>query len=298
MTADRDALALCCAGTRVADYVFARELDATLAPRPYLHPVRTLDGVVVTELFPVDHAHHLGVSVAIADVGGRNFWGGRTFVRDSGSVWLTNHGRQRHTDWLSRTASGFVERLRWTGADGRDVFSERRAVTVRPLDERAWLLDFAVELTNVTTGTVLVRSPATNGRPGAGYGGFFWRLPAASRELRVFTAAEEGETAVHGCRADWLAVRGRNPDGAEWSLVFLADDHVDPWFVRVDSYPAVGTALAWHRPLAVPAGQPLIRRMSTVITDGPLSTHRIATLVDPTRVGRHGARPKENDVVR
>src|SRR3954451_21269079 len=47
-------------GVPVADYVDGGELDPVLSPRPYLHPVRTLRGVVVTDARPADHRWHLG----------------------------------------------------------------------------------------------------------------------------------------------------------------------------------------------------------------------------------------------
>jgi hypothetical protein len=57
----------------VAEYRTNPALLITESPRPYLHPVRTLGGAVVTELHPEDHPHHMGVSVSITDVSGRTF---------------------------------------------------------------------------------------------------------------------------------------------------------------------------------------------------------------------------------
>ena len=66
----------------------------TSSPRPYLHPVSTLAGTVVTDHLPEDHVWHLGAGVAIQDVDGVNFWGGRTYTRDAGAyVWRKDHGR-------------------------------------------------------------------------------------------------------------------------------------------------------------------------------------------------------------
>jgi hypothetical protein len=278
-------LLVSCVGTQVAEYAWRQRLAATVSPRPYLHPVRTFGGTVVTELSPGDHPHHLGVSVAIPDVAGRNFWGGRTFVRHQGPVWLANHGRQRHTAWLSTAPDGFVELLRWTGPDGTDVLHERRAVAARPVDDRAWLLDLSTTLTNPTETTLMIRSPATNGRPGAGYGGFFWRLPVVSRDLVVRTAVAEGERAVHGSRAGWLALSGVAPDGRPWSLVFVATGRAHPWFVRIGSYPGVGAALAWRRPVPVPAGQAVAQRVLTVVADGVLPVSGLAALARAVRDG-------------
>lgn len=80
-----------CAGRPVARYVLRPAPAPRLAPRPYLHPVSTLAGTPVTELMPEDHVHHLGAGVAVPDVAGRNFWGGRTFVAGRGPTELDDH---------------------------------------------------------------------------------------------------------------------------------------------------------------------------------------------------------------
>jgi hypothetical protein len=50
-------------------------------PKPYLHPVRTLAGDVVTAYRPHDHRWHKGIQMTATDVSGQNFWGGVTYVR-------------------------------------------------------------------------------------------------------------------------------------------------------------------------------------------------------------------------
>lgn len=255
------------AGTPVASYVWRPDLPVTDAPRPYLHPVRTLTGTEVTEFRPADHAHHLGVSLAVADVGAVNFWGGRTFVRDQGPTWLGDHGRQRH-DVFTELEDGFREALTWLGPDGTAVAREERTVLARPAGE-AWALDFAFTL--VVREPLEIRSSACKGRPGAGYGGFFWRAPRDAANLAVFTGEAEGEQDVHGSRSPWLALVSD-----AWSLVFVQTGPVDPWFVRVSEYPGVGPALAWDRPLAV--ADTLTRRVVTVVADGRLDRAAAAKL--------------------
>ncbi len=195
------------AGRPVARYVTRPALPARLSPRPYLHPVTTLAGTAVTELSPADHTHHLGVGVAVPDVEGHNFWGGRTYVRDQGPTELDNHGTQRHAGFQLRDPDGFVEELRWTAA-GTELLRERRTVAAVALTDTAWALDFTFSLTNVTARGLSIGSPATNGRPGAAYGGFFWRARKEQDAPRVFTADAEGEEAVHARTADWLALAG------------------------------------------------------------------------------------------
>lgn len=254
-------------GAPVASYVWRPDLPVTDAPRPYLHPVRTLGGVEVTEFRPADHVHHLGVSLAIADVGAVNFWGGRTFVRDRGPTWLGDHGRQRH-DVFEELEDGFREALTWLGPDGAAIAREERTVLARSVGD-AWALDFAFTLT--VREPLEIRSSACKGRPGAGYGGFFWRAPGDAVNPAVFTGEAEGEQDVHGSRSPWLALVSD-----AWSLVFIQAGPVDPWFVRVSDYPGVGPALAWDRPLAV--ADTLTRRVVTVVADGRLSRAAAAEL--------------------
>ncbi|MEU5770804.1 PmoA family protein [Streptomyces asoensis] len=264
------------AGRPVARYVIRPELPARLSPRPYLHPVTTLAGTAVTELSPADHTHHLGVGVAVPDVGGHNFWGGRTYVRDRGPTELDNHGAQRHGSFQLRDPDGFVEELRWV-ASGTELLRERRTVAATELTSSAWALDFTFSLTNVTSGPLSIGSPATNGRPGAAYGGFFWRARKEDVPPEVFTAGTRGETAVHGARADWIALAG-----TDWTLVFAGATGVtrrDPWFVRTGEYPGVGSSLACAERLPLPPGETAVRRIVTVVADGRPDRDEAAALV-------------------
>ncbi|MGW0781672.1 DUF6807 domain-containing protein [Streptomyces sp. NPDC002913] len=263
---------LSCAGRPVGRYTYRPDTDS----RPYLHPVTTLAGTPVTEERPADHIHHLGASVAVPDVAGHNFWGGRTFVRDQGPTALDNHGTQRHLGWKLRDPDGFVEELSWE-ADGTELLREHRTVAVTELSDTAWALDFSFSLTNRGGGDLSIGSPATNGRPGAGYGGFFWRAPKEAAPPAVFSGTLDGEEAVHGRAADWLALAG---DG--WTLVFAGateETRRDPWFVRTTEYPGVGSSLAADRRLPVPAGATVVRRIVTVVADGRLDRDSAAAHV-------------------
>ncbi|WP_326585877.1 PmoA family protein [Streptomyces sp. NBC_00487] len=275
MTTD-ESLVLRVAGRPVGRYLTRPELPERLSPRPYLHPVTTLSGTAVTELSPADHLHHLGVGVAVPDVEGHNFWGGRTYVRDQGPTELDNHGSQRHTAFQLRDPDGFVEELRWV-ASGTELLRERRTVAATELTDSAWALDFTFSLTNITDAPVSIGSPATNGRPGAAYGGFFWRARKEAAAPRVFTADTEGESEVHGRRADWLALAGGN-----WTLVFAgATDTTrrDPWFVRTGEYPGVGSSLAHTDRLPIEPGETAVRRVVTVVADGTPDRGEAAALV-------------------
>nr|WP_285776508.1 PmoA family protein [Microtetraspora sp. NBRC 13810] len=273
--------ALRVAGRTVARYAFRPDLPVTLSPRPYLHPVRTLGGTTVTETRPADHVHHLGVSVAIADVAGRNFWGGRTWVPGRGPAWLDDHGVQRHVRFHRRADDGFTEHLSWTAPDGAEVVREERTVTARPVTG-GWALDVTFALTGADDAPFEINSSGSKGRTGAGYGGFFWRAPGSSTGRRVYTRDAEGEAAVHGSRAPWLALSGTGaaPGRPDWTLVFVqpgtGTGGPEPWFARIGEYPGIGVSLAWDRPLTVE--HTLVRRVVTVVADGRIDREEAAAL--------------------
>lgn len=268
----------------VAEYVYQPDLPTMAAPRPYLHPVTTLAGTVVTAFAPGDHGHHLGASIAVPDLSGFNFWGGRTFVRDKGSTLLDNHGTQRHEEWTDSSPSTVTQALTWLDPDGSALLRERRRLEVIPLNDRAWALDWDFSLANATTAPVVFASPATNGRAGAGYGGFFWRAPQVAGSATVLGSdGRSGARDLHGQRASWLAVSGRGSDAAAWTLAFVAADErtaKDPWFVRASDYIGVCSSLAWNHPLLLAEGETLRRRVVTIVADGLLSSAGIAALAD------------------
>jgi hypothetical protein len=265
-------------GVPVADYMEGSELDPTLSPRPYLHPVRTLGGIPVTDVQPADHRWHLGVSVALADVGGWNLWGGRTYVRGQGYIWREDHGRIVHAGFERSGDDGFTERLHWLSPHGELLLAEHRQVQAR-LAAHGWELRLVTTLTNATDRSMRLGSPATNGREGAGYGGLFWRLPPA-RTPQVYTATSAGERAVHNRAAQWLAWVDR-PAG--FTLVFTGTNQAtraDPWFVRVEEYPGVGSQLAAGDALTLPSGGAVTRGLRTLLADRTLDNSAVQAWAD------------------
>jgi hypothetical protein len=252
--------------TPVATYVDAPDVDIRLSPRPYLHPVRTLAGLVVTDEFPQDHPWHLGVSVTMQDVDGVNVWGGRTYVRDEGYIWRDDHGRVV-SDGRTPVPGGFTENLRWCDGTGRLLLHEHRSVTVGPATH-GWRLSFSYALSTPAEAEVTIGSPATNGRTGgAGYGGFFWRATAG--QAVAFTPSG---TEPHGSTDPWLAL---TVDDA-YTLVFAGLAGADRWFARTGDYNGVCAALAYEDILTIKPGSPLTRDLTVLVADGPLTPTQIS----------------------
>ena len=269
-------------GREVGSYQDGTAVSPFLSPRPYLHPVTTRDGVIVTDHFPADHVWHLGAGVAVQDVDGVNFWGGRTYRREAqGYVWRPDHGRISSTG-LAQQRNSLEETLLWSGPDGTALLHEARRISWRTVNDAVWALTIDFSLTPAGEDAVSLGSPGSNGRSGGGYGGFFWRLPA-SENTTMTTADASGEAGVHGTVSDWLCWQGTF-DGRPATLLFLPNDNaIDPWFVRAEGYPGVGLALAWDRPLTTTREAPLTRSVTILIADGALTPVAVRTLAAEER---------------
>lgn len=279
-------------GRPIADYQDGSRIRAVSSPRPFLHPVRTLAGAVVTDQQPLDHVWHLGVGVALQDVDGVNFWGGRTYTREAGEyIWRADHGRitaagtpEAELDALPGRPGHLREHLAWNGPDGGPVLVEERHWSWSGRGSSAWSLSLDFALSPAGDRPVSLGSPGSNGRFEGGYGGFFWRLPECAGAA-VWSPAGTGEAGVHGTVSRWLAWSGtfgtETGGTGEATLVFVAPSaSTDPWFVRVDGYPGVGQSLAWDSPVIAEPGRPVRRSITVLVADGLLDTAGIEALIN------------------
>lgn len=280
-------------GTEVARYQSGTGLAREQSPRPFLHPVRTLNGTMVSDAEPPDHRHHLGLSLAVSDLGGTNYWGGSTYVPGSGPAVLPNHGRQVVVSSRS-SADTITETIHWCAQDGSVDAVETRSlrVSAHP-DRRCWSLSLTSRLAPRTdTAGLSLSSSAVKGRPGAGYGGIFWRLPRDSRADVVLTESGAGPEAAHGSRSPWLSIAAvvagkpaslvlAQGPGAPRTAAPARETAPDaqqtlPWFVRTDGYVGAGPAVAWDSIRHVDPARPLELSLHAVVMDGTVDTAELA----------------------
>lgn len=292
-------------------YVYRPDDAPYESPRPYLHPLRTRAGAVVSEYRPWDHVWHKGIAWSLPHVGPWNFWGGPNYVHaERGYVDLQNDGSMEHEQFTAVGPCGFVEELAWRtpGVAGQDggtvpgdvVVREERTVQVL-LPEAwpdAWVLTFTSVMSNVSDGPLDIGSPTTNGRENAGYGGLFWRGPRSFTGGRVLLPGDDGTGALadaedaRGLRADWLGFVGRHdgaapgPDGgSRASTVLMVDPGTNPggtpqWFVRSEPFACVCPAPFFSEEVPFPAGGTLHFSYAVVIADGDSDGERGARLAE------------------
>lgn len=268
-------------------YVYRPDTAPVESPKPYLHPLHTLAGNVVTLFRPHDHVWHKGVAMTWAQLSDQNFWGGPTYVRDRGYVQLPNNGRIEHRAWtsLSCVASPvhLEEQLAWITAAGETWLEEARRLEIATVvpEEGYWALDFDLRLANVAGRPLEFGSPTTEGRPLAGYGGLFWRGPRSFTGGTILATGGRSGPEVMGQAAPWLAFTGRHDGSGDASTLIFVDHPANPryptkWFVRAVPYACASFAFAFDEVLVLPPGESLRLRYRLIIADGAWEAERIA----------------------
>jgi hypothetical protein len=268
--------------------VYAAPDPQVESPRPYLHPVRTLRGDVVTAYRPHDHVWHKGIAWSLPVVGDDNFWGGPSYVHGRGYVALANNGTMAHTGFATLSCRpervDIVHDLEWLAEGGARRILERRSLGVR-LTGDAWALTVGTAMTNVGHEPIALGSPTTRGRPAAGYGGLFWRGPRSFTGGRAFAgdaSAPSGDDLM-GTRHEWVAFTGRHDEVDRSSTLVFVDapdnpGHPTKWFVRSTEFPGVCPAPFYDAEVAIEPGETLRLRYAVTVADGARTPEECAGL--------------------
>jgi len=268
-------------------YVYRPDDVQLESPRPYWHPVYTLDGDPVSLFRPHDHVWHKGIAWSLPHVGSENFWGGVTYTRDRGYVQLPNNGATVHRDFTRLAVDrgvGVAHTLDWLTEKGELWFTEDRSFTVS-LATGAWVLMFDTRMTNVSGQEIAIGSPTTHGRDNAGYGGLFWRGPRSFTGGTVIAPGVTGGDELMGIRADWMGFTGRHDEHGRSSTVLFVDAPDNPgrqtqWFVRSEPYACICPAPFFSAEVPVAPDATLHLRYAVVVADGDPGQDGAQSLAD------------------
>ncbi len=250
-------------------------------PRPFVHPVRSPAGRVLTVDAPADHPWHHALWCTIKFVNGDNFWEeygefGVLHQAEPPSVTREADGHERaeaHLDWVPPGASD-------------PVLRQTLALTHVPLGDDAHALDWLVALTACADAT-LDRTPFTTW---GGYGGLTLRGRPDWHDTTLRLADGAPRERVLGDPSPWLALDGPlgGDDGDAVVGVVLMDHPTNvrfptPWYAstRAATYGDEGwsnfanAAVLWDEPLTLAADETLTLRHRVLVHDGAWETERI-----------------------
>lgn len=273
-------------------YVYVPDDVQLESPRPYVHPLRTRAGDLVSAFRPWDHVWHKGVAWSLPVVGEHNFWGGPTYVHGQGYVQLDNDGSMDHQALdalvVDRDRVTLEHTLGWHTQAGERVVDEHRSLGfVVPADRPdAWVLTFRTTMTNVSPHDLPIGSPTTRGRENAGYGGLFWRGPRSFTDGVLVAPGGTGGEELRGTRQPWLGLVGRHDDVGRASTVVLVDGPGNPgsdaagpqWFARTEHFGCLNPAPFFSVEVPFPPGASLGFAYAVVVADEASDVDRAADL--------------------
>lgn len=251
-------------GTDLWSYTFAPETPAKESTRPYVHPLYSIDGDVLTNFRPNDHPWHHALSFMLTSVNGVNFWGGPSHREADSYQWREDHGIQRHIEWLVRTPERLVQRLEWidSPSGGKVLIQEERTLQTELTDE-GWRLRWTSKLNNpgpedLTCGNY----HSIGGLAGSHYTGLQFRgargLLDQHGDDTIRMVGESGSSELdelHGHEAKWLEWHVQTDGSLRRSRIrFESLNGAIPWFVRPND-PLVAFAAHREFPLVIRSGQ-------------------------------------------
>jgi len=278
------------------EYNFRPQTPQQHCPRPYLHPIHTLAGDVLTNTRPSDHPWHQGLSLTMTSVNGMNFWGGPTYRAKVGDYAnIDNVGTQQHRGWVEAKPSdhgcAWTETLDWIGPRNEPVFTESRTLSVCDIDpeNELWRLIWESELTNVLGETITHNSYCSGeGLQGSGYTGLFLRMSRGFDQTpsHIFAGVEmpewddyhDGKTILvspdqlNGWPSSRLAYQGIFDTSLNGCLLLCEDLTKNPpyehhWFCR-PKFPCLAWSTAYLDPHIINPGETLRLRHSLGIAGG------------------------------
>ena len=250
-------------------YVYVSTWEMKESPRPYFHPLKSLEGDTLTNFRPNDHPWHHGLSFTLTNVSGMNFWGGPTCHREDGYKFRDDNGEQRHVAWTKLEAAGngatLAHSLEWRKGSAK-IFSEERSVTIAvDAAKKSWSLHWKTRLVNVSGRELSLGNPHSfGGLPGSHYTGLTFR---GAREFlddhmdpKIKIIAEgglEGDKVVHGASARWMEWHGQLDETLN-RVTIRFENNSGPlhWFVR-RGYPLAAFPVQFDQNLALAANAAL-----------------------------------------
>ena len=121
--------------------------------KPYLHPLRTASGKIVTRHYPMenvegeskDHPHHRGLWFTHGDVNGWDFWANEPTQRGKKGKVVLNKVLEARSG-----KTGVIKAIfDWIDGDGKTVLTETRSMVFYP-DAKQRMVDFDIELKGAT----------------------------------------------------------------------------------------------------------------------------------------------------
>jgi hypothetical protein len=239
--------------------------DYSSAPKPFIHPLYTPAGHLLTNYQPKDHYWHRGLWFTIKFVNGVNFW--EENGDDYGAQVTLRPPDISHDDNKTATITSDLE---WRRPSGDVLIVEHRVIRYQEIDYAAYVLDFETALT-AQADLLLDRTPFTTW---GGYGGLVLRGNRSCFDSRILFPDGSTTDRPKGFTHNWGDLSGDFDGGREESGGVAIFDHPSnprhpsPWYGGTGTGLYLNAAFLFHEPMQVPANDVLSFKYRVLVHDG------------------------------
>ncbi len=238
--------------------------------KPFLHPLITPEGTVLTADAPAHAPGHRGIFFGWADVNGVDFWN-EADTDASGRITTESEPDVESGD--GSLALRF--RHTWRAPDGQPLLHEVRRITTLEPEEDEWrALDWQSDL---QADDALVTLGNTQKAMGLSF--------CAAEPLahgRLVNSRGQRDAAASGRAAEWLDYTGALPNGAQAGLTLMAartNPHPRPeFYAQAEPLGFLSASFAYRAPFVLAAGERVTLRYRLILHDGPADVMLLQTL--------------------
>ena len=248
--------------------------------KPFIHPLRTVGGVLLTAFQPSDHVWHRGVWFAWKYINGVNYWE-EAPTEINGVMQSLSEGRTQVAK--NETVTFGVEQaevttwIDYVSPTGKTVMREQRLVRIcTPQSYGDYTIDWEHEFTVGDEPATLSATPVAADTPWGGYAGLGWRAARSLREFRTLNSEGQSGEATNGAMARWIDLSAVADGGSDIAAGLAILDHPgnrrhpSPSYVYFDTaqFGYINPSLVRDEPLELAARSKLSLKYRILVHDG------------------------------
>ncbi len=190
--------------------------------KPYFHPVRTSDGILLTAFEPWDHVWHRALWFAWKYLNGVNFWEEAEGGCSEGQTELIGSEVVR----FEESGATVGTTLRYYLPGGVSILMEQREIAIEvPRPDGSYLVDWRQTFTAVVETVTLDRTPINEETPWGGYAGLAWRAARSMGKFRAMDSEGRSDWEIEHQRARWVDLSGLSDGGWQQAAGLAMFDH-------------------------------------------------------------------------
>ena len=241
--------------------------------KPYVHPLATIDGSVLTWHRPPDHVWHRALWFSWKKINGLNYWEENRNTRLS-------QGRTEIKSTKITLAKDFSAKveivLSYHPPDKPEIVSEKRTILFgAPTAEGLYRIDWSAVFTATGADALLDRTPIKGEKGGRGWGGYAGlsiRMAKETRGWKILDSTGRRDMKIHGQpNAVWVDASGKTTGGKDAGVTILDHPsnmrHPSPWYIA-KGMPYFSPALLYNKPYTLKKSKSLTLKYRVLVHPG------------------------------